>query len=278
MSRWHHHALPLSARIAAGVLALLVLAIVLAPALSPHAVDSIDFDGPWATPPSLANSHWFGTDSLGRDVFVRSFSGGRVSLLVGLAATLVALLIGVAYGAIAGDAGGAVDGWMMRAVDVLYALPFLFLVMLLMVLLGRHLWLMFVAVGAIHWLDMARIVRGQTLALKQREFVQAATVLGLSPAAILRRHIVPNLAGVVVVAATLAIPQAILVESFLSFLGLGVQEPATSWGALINDGAREMAQCPWALLFPAGLMATTLICLNLLGDALRDRLQGHDHA
>ena len=160
--------LPLSARIAAIVLALLVLAIVLAPALSPHAVDGIDFDGPWATPPSLVNAHWFGTDSLGRDVFVRSFSGGRVSLLVGLAATLVALVIGVAWGAIAGTAGGAVDGWMMRAVDVLYALPFLFLVILLMVLLGRHLWLMFVAIGAIHWLDMARIVRGQTLALKQR--------------------------------------------------------------------------------------------------------------
>lgn len=262
----------IAARLAAVLLALIVLAILIAPMLSPYAVDAIDFDGPWATAPSTIGQHWFGTDSLGRDVFVRTFSGGRISLLVGLAATFVALGIGVAYGAIAGYFGGAMDAWMMRAVDVLYALPFLFLVILLMVLLGRHLVLLFVAIGAIHWLDMARIVRGQTLSLKRRDFVQAARVLGLGDATILRAHIIPNLLPVVLVSVTLTIPQAILIESFLSFLGLGVQEPATSWGVLINDGAREMAQCPWSLLFPAGLMALTLVCLNLVGDALRDVL------
>ena len=162
----------------------------------------------------------------------------------------------------------------MRTVDVLYALPFLFLVILLMVLFGRELWLMFVAIGAIHWLDMARVVRGETRALKQREFVQAARVAGQGDAAILFRQILPNLAGTVIVCATLAVPQAILTESFLSFLGLGVQEPATSWGALVADGAREMERTPWALLFPAGLLALTLLALNLLGDALRDRLEG----
>ncbi len=257
---------------AAVLLALLMLMVLLGPVLSPHAVDAIDFDGPWSTPPSLANSHWFGTDSLGRDVFVRTLAGGRISLLVGLFATAVSLLIGVSYGAVAGYFGGRTDAWMMRAVDILYALPFLFLVILLMVMLGRNVVLIFVAIGAINWLDMARIVRGQTLSLKQREFVQAAVASGESNASIIRTHIVPNLLGVVAVYVTLTIPQVILTESFLSFLGLGVQEPNTSWGALVNEGAREMELCPWSLLFPAGFMATTLMCFNLLGDGLRDAL------
>lgn len=254
------------------LLALLVLALLIGPVISPHSVDSIDFDGDWATGPSAVNAHWFGTDSLGRDVFVRTLEGGRISLAVAFAATLVSLLIGVSYGAIAGYFGGALDAAMMRAVDILYALPFLFLVILLMVLFGRDLLLVFVAIGAINWLDMARVVRAQTMALKSQEFVLAARTHGLSDGAILWRHILPNLLGVVMVTVTLTIPQVILTESFLSFLGLGVQEPATSWGTLINEGAREMEATPWALLFPAGCMALTLLCFNLLGDALRDVL------
>ncbi len=263
---------------ALGLLLLIVLALFVGPLLSAFEVDSIDFDGEWATAPSLVSGHWLGTDSLGRDVFVRALEGGRISLLVAFAATLVSLLIGVSYGALAGYVGGALDEWMMRAVDILYALPFLFLVILLMVLFGRNLVLVFVAIGAINWLDMARVVRGQVLALKQREFVMAARTHGMDDAAILMRHIVPNLAGVVLVTVTLTIPQVILTESFLSFLGLGVQEPATSWGTLINEGAREMEQTPWALLFPASLMALTLLCFNLIGDALRDVLDPREAA
>lgn len=258
--------------IAATVLALILLLVLAGPWLTPHAYDSIDFAAEWGMPPSLQGAHWFGTDSLGRDLFARTLQGGRISLLVGLSATLVSVLIGVAYGAVAGYYGGRLDQFMMRAVDVLYALPFMFFVILLMVLFGRHLILIFVAVGAINWLDMARIVRGQTLSLRQREFVQAAVLCGTPPLAIIRRHIVPNLLGVVAVYATLIVPQVILIESFLSFLGLGVQEPATSWGALVNDGAREMESAPWSLVFPAAFLAITLLCLNFIGDGLRDAL------
>lgn len=273
---WQRFAMHRVALAAVLLLVLIVLALGIGPWLSPYATDSIDFDGDWATAPSLAHGHWFGTDSLGRDVFVRTLAGGRISLLVAFAATLVSLLIGVSYGAVAGYFGGALDAWMMRAVDILYALPFLFLVILLMVLFGRNLVLVFVAIGAINWLDMARVVRGQVLSLKQREFVLAAHTHGMDDLAILLRHILPNLAGIVMVTVTLTIPQVILTESFLSFLGLGVQEPATSWGTLINEGAREMEQTPWALLFPAGLMALTLLCFNLIGDALRDALDPRD--
>ena len=253
------------------VLALIVLACVLGPFFTPHDGEALDF-ARIAAPPSLADGHPFGTDNVGRDLLARTLEGGRVSLLVGLLATLVSAVIGVAWGALAGYHGGRVDAVMMRAVDVLYALPFMFLVILLMVLFGRHLVLVFVAIGAINWLDMARIVRGQALALKQRGFVDAARLAGLPPGAIIRRHIVPNLLGVVVVTATLTVPQVILVESFLSFLGLGVQEPATSWGVLVNDGAADMEAAPWALLFPAGFLAATLLCFNFIGDGLRDAL------
>jgi oligopeptide transport system permease protein len=258
--------------VAAAILLLLILLVVFGPLLSPWPYDAIDFDGDWGAPPGLARGHWLGTDELGRDLFARCCYGGRISLLVGLAATAVSLLIGVAYGAIAGYAGGYPDALMMRVVDVLYALPFMFFVILLTVFFGRHLVLMFLAIGAINWLDMARIVRGQTMSLRQREFVQAAVVAGVPPGRIIRRHIVPNLLGVVVVYATLSVPQVILVESFLSFLGLGVQEPATSWGALVSDGAHAMETTPWALLVPASFLALTLLCLNFLGDALRDAL------
>lgn len=240
--------------------------------LSPWPYDAVDFDGAWSAPPGLSGGHWLGTDELGRDLFARACYGGRISLLVGLAATLVSLLIGVTYGAVAGYAGGRVDALMMRAVDVLYALPFMFFVILLTVFFGRHILLIFLAIGGVNWLDMARIVRGQTLSLRQREFVEAALVAGARPATVIRRHIVPNLLGVVVVYATLTVPQVILVESFLSFLGLGVNEPRTSWGALVSDGAHAMETAPWALGVPAAFLSVTLLCLNFLGDALRDAL------
>jgi oligopeptide transport system permease protein len=258
------------------LLVLMVALILIGPMFSPWSYDYIDFDGTWRAPPQVEGLHLFGTDQLGRDLFVRTLVGGRISLMVGVVATLVSLLIGVTYGAVAGYFGGRVDNLMMRAVDILYALPFMFLVILLMVVFGRHLVLIFVAIGAINWLDMARIVRGQTLALKNREFVMAARASGVSNARIIRRHIVPNLLGVVAVYVTLTIPHVILVESFLSFLGLGVQEPATSWGALVNEGARDMEAAPWALAFPAAFLALTLFCFNFIGDGLRDALDPKD--
>lgn len=265
-----------AALLAMVVLAALVLLVIVGPWLTPWSYDYIDFDGDWGAAPSVAGSHWFGTDSLGRDLFARTLQGGRISLLVGLVATLVSLLIGVIWGAVAGYYGGRVDNVMMRIVDILYAMPFMFFVILLMVLFGHHLVLIFVAIGAVNWLDMARIVRGQTLSLRQKEFVSAAVTSGLESGAIIRHHIIPNLLGVVVVYATLTIPQVILVESFLSFLGLGVQEPATSWGMLVNDGAREMETTPWALVFPATFLAITLFCFNFIGDGLRDALDPKD--
>ena len=213
-----------------------------------------------------------GTDALGRDVLARTLAGGRISLLVGLVATLVSLLIGVFWGAVAGYCGGHVDALMMRFVDLLYAMPFMFFVILLMVVFGRNILLIFVAIGAINWLDMARIVRGQTISLRHREFIQAATLMGAGTLTIISRHVIPNLLGVVVVYVTLTIPQVMLVESFLSYLGLGVQEPFTSWGALVNQGALEMETAPWLLVFPALFLAGTLFCFNFIGDGLRDAL------
>lgn len=253
-------------------LALIVLLAVIGPLLTPWSYDTIDFDGPWSSPPTFSGAHWFGTDDLGRDLFARCCYGGRLSLLVGLAGTLVSLVIGVSWGATAGYLGGRVDAAMMRIVDILNALPFLFLAVLLTVLFGRHLVLIFVAIGLINWLGMARIVRGQALALKRREFIDAAIVAGAGPWRIIYRQLMPNMASVVVVYATLTVPQVILVESFLSFLGVGIAEPQTSWGSLINDGAQAMESTPWALFFPAALLTLTLLSLNFLGDHLRDRL------
>lgn len=260
---------------ATGIMLVVAVLVLLAPLLSPYQFDSTDWER-ISTPPSLSNGHYFGTDDVGRDLFVRTLYGGRISLLVGLAATLVSLVIGIAWGATAGYAGGRIDQFMMRTVDVLYALPFMFFVILLMVFFGRNILLIFVAVGAVNWLDMARIVRGQTLSLKKKEFIEAARAGGVSGFDIVRRHIVPNLLGVVVVYVTLTIPQVILVESFLSFLGLGVQEPMTSWGALVNDGAQSMESAPWALIFPALFLALTLFCFNFIGDGLRDALDPRD--
>ncbi len=255
-------------RICSCLLLAIAVLVVFGPLLSPYAIDQVDWQH-IAEGPSWSSGHWFGTDNNGRDLYVRTLRGGQISLLVGICATAISLLIGVSYGAIAGYAGGRIDQVMMRLVDVLYAMPFMFFVILLMVLFGRNLLLMFIAIGAINWLDMARIVRGQTLSLKHREFVDAARALGVPAAGIIRRHIVPNMMNVVVVYASLAVPQMILVESFLSFLGLGVQEPMTSWGQLVSLGAREMESAPWMLLFPASFLAVTLYCLNVLGDALR---------
>jgi len=231
-----------------------------------------------AAPPSLASGHWLGTDAVGRDILVRTLEGGRISLLVGLVATLVSLLIGVGYGAVAGYFGGLTDRLMMRAVDIIYALPFMFFVILLMVVFGRNILLIFAAIGAVNWLDMSRIVRGQTLGLKNAEFIEAARACGVGPWGIIRRHIVPNLLGVVVVYMTLTIPQVILIESFLSFLGLGVQEPMSSWGALVSDGAQDMETTPWTLIVPAVMLTVTLYCFNYLGDGLRDALDPKDRA
>jgi oligopeptide transport system permease protein len=257
------------------VLAVIALLAIFAPYLSPHAFDEVYWDD-IRSPPDFAKMHWFGTDANGRDLFVRTLYGAQISLLVGLAATSVSLVIGVTYGAIAGFFGGRVDSIMMRLVDVMYSLPFLFFVILLMVFFGRHIVLIFVALGAVEWLTMARIVRGQTLSIKQREFVEAAHAGGVTTAKIIRRHIIPNSIGPVIVYVTLTIPQVILIESFLSFLGLGVQEPYTSWGVLISDGAAQMETAPWMLIFPAIFLATTLFCFNFIGDGLRDALDPKD--
>jgi oligopeptide transport system permease protein len=258
---------------AAAFIGVLLLAALFGPIVSPYAIDEVDWTlSPLASPPSLANGHWFGTDSNGRDLFVRVWAGTQISLLVALLATAVSVVIGVAWGATAGYLGGRVDGWMMRVVDVLYALPYMFFVIILTVVFGRSLWLIFLAIGAVGWLTMARVVRGQALALRQREFVLAAVALGLPARRIIARHIVPNVLGTVTVYATLTVPQVILFESFLSFLGLGVQEPLTSLGRLVAEGALEMETAPWQLLVPASVLALLLLALNFLGDGLRDAL------
>ena len=218
----------------------------------------------------------FGTDGNGRDVLTRTLIAGRISLAIGLLATGVALVIGVAYGATAGYLGGRIDMLMMRVVDVLYALPFIFFVILLVVFFGRNFVLVFLAVGAIEWLDMARIVRGQTLSIRRQDYITAAEALGVPTRAILTRHIIPNTLGPVIVYVTLLVPKVILLESFLSFLGLGVQEPMTSWGVLIADGARAIESAWWLLAFPAAFLVTTLFALNFLGDGLRDALDPRD--
>jgi oligopeptide transport system permease protein len=216
--------------------------------------------------------HWLGTDTLGRDLFSRILYGGRVSLTVGLVATFVALTIGVTYGAIAGFFGGKLDTVMMRIVDILYALPFTIFVILLMVFFGRNLFLLFFAIGAVEWLTMARIVRGQILSIKKMEYIEAARSLGLSRRRIIFRHMIPNVLGPVIVYTTLTIPAVMLLEAFLSFLGLGVQPPMSSWGVLIKDGAEKMEEFWWLLVFPGGIFSLTLFSLNFLGDGLRDAL------
>ncbi len=257
------------------LLGLIALACVVGPWLLPHPFDEVYWDS-ISAPPDFENGFYFGTDENGRDLLVRTLHGGRVSLSVGLVATLVSLLIGVLWGAVAGFVGGRVDAVMMRFVDILYALPFVFFVILLTVMFGRNIMLIYVAIGAISWLDMARIVRGQTISLRRKEFVVAATAAGVSTAAIVRRHILPNTLGPVIVYVTLTVPSVILTESFISFLGLGVQEPSTSWGVLISEGAQIMETAWWALVFPGAFLAVTLFCFNFIGDGLRDALDPRD--
>jgi len=253
---------------AALLLAITLLAVV-GPLFSPHGAVDTGFDR-ILVPPGLAEGHLFGTDNLGRDLFVRTLEGTRTTLLVATVASIVSLLIGVVYGTVAGYAGGRVDAVMMRVVDTLYALPFIFLVILLMVAFERNFLLIFVAIGAVNWLDMARIVRGQTLALKEKEFIEAARLIGVPTRRVLLRHVAPNLLGVVLVYLTLTIPQAVLVESFLSFLGLGIQAPATSLGTLVANGVGVLEQAPWVLLIPSAFLFVILLLFNFLGDGLRD--------
>ena len=254
-----------------GVLVAMFIVTIVAPWFSPYTYDQIDANYMHAGP-DLETGHLFGTDLLGRDLFVRTMHGGRRSLMVGLVATFVSLFIGVLWGSIAGYIGGNLDHFMMRVVDVHYALTFVFFAILLMVFFGRNIILIFVAIGAVNWLDMARIVRGQTLSLKERPFIEAARALGLSNRRIIFGHIIPNLFGVVVVYSTLIVPQAILLESVLSFLGLGVSEPMASWGTLVNDGRNEMEIAPWLLFYPSMFLAATLFCFLYVGDGLRDAL------
>lgn len=255
--------------ISACILGGIALFAVLIPLLSPNDYKTTDFDI-ILNGPGFAGAHLFGTDDLGRDQLVRTMMGIQVTLVVAIVASIVSLVIGVLYGAIAGYVGGRVDAVMMRIVDTLYAMPFIFFVILLMVVFERNFLLIFVAIGAINWLDMARIVRGQTLSLREREFVAAAKLTGVSTWQIIVRHIAPNLIGVVVVYLTLTIPQAILVESFLSFLGLGIQEPRTSLGSLVSGGVNQLETAWWMLLIPGGLLAVILLCFNFMGDGLRD--------
>jgi oligopeptide transport system permease protein len=251
------------------LLVIIAVAAVAGPFLIDNDYLGTDFENLFL-PPTTAGQHFFGTDDLGRDLFARTLLGVRITLFVAVIASFVSLFIGVLYGAVAGYVGGKTDALMMRLVDAMYALPFIFFVILLMVAFERSLLLIFIAIGAINWLDMARIVRGQTISLKQRGFVDAARLIGVSPMGIVWRHITPNLLGIVIVYMTLTIPQAILVESFLSFLGLGVQEPQTSLGALVNGGVNHIQSARWLMVIPATVLATILVCFNFLGDGLRD--------
>jgi oligopeptide transport system permease protein len=252
-------------------LALIVAAALLVPWLSPY-----DYATPAWTEifrgPSASGGHLFGTDSLGRDLLVRVMWGCRISLLVGIAASLISVVIGVCWGALAGYVGGRLDGALMRTVDVLYAVPFIPFVIVLEVAFGRNFLMVFIAIGTVSWLDIARIVRGQTLAIREQEYIEAARALGVRTTTMLRRHVLPNLIGLVAAYATLAIPGVILFEALLSFLGLGVHAPLASLGSLVAEGANEMQANPYLLIFPAAFLATIILCLNRLGDALREAL------
>ena len=253
------------------VLMAICLACTIGPWVLPHAFDSADWDA-MSIAPSFGTAHYWGTDDAGRDLLVRCMVGGRVSLTVGLLATISSVTLGIVWGATAGFVGGKVDALMMRIVDMMYAIPYLLIAILLVTILGREFYLVVLTITVFSWMDMARVVRGQTLSLRSKEYVEAARAIGVSTPRIIVRHIVPNLLGVVVIYTTVTVPGVILTESVLSFLGLGIQEPMTSWGVLIQDGAKTMEATPWILLFPAALLSITLYCFNFIGDGLRDAL------
>ena len=253
----------------AGLIFILVVGTIcaLSPLLAPYPFEATNLS---LGPTSPSSEHWLGTDTLGRDLISRMLYGGRISLLVGLLATLVSLTIGVSYGLISGFAGGWTDRIMMRLVEIIYSMPFTIFVILLTVVFGRNIVLIFVAIGTVEWLTMARIVRGQALSLKVQEFVQASRALGQSRRKIITKHLLPNILGTIIIYATLTIPSVMLLEAFVSFLGLGVQPPMTSWGILIKEGADAMEAYPWLLIFPSIVFSLTLFSLNFLGDGLRD--------
>jgi len=251
------------------VLVFMTLVALLTPWIAPYSYEAQDLNL-GAVPPCA--EHWFGTDVFGRDMLTRIMYGGRISLAVGFLATAVSLFIGVFWGTLSGFSGGRVDAVMMRVVDILYALPFIIFVILLMVVFGRNLFLLFMAIGAVEWLTMARIVRGQVLSIRKQEFIEAATMTGISRWRIITRHVIPNVMGPVIVYTTLTIPAVMLLEAFLSFLGLGVQPPMSSWGLLISYGVETMEEYPWLLIFPGMMLSVTLFALNFLGDGLRDAL------
>jgi oligopeptide transport system permease protein len=253
------------------LLILIALACIIGPFVLPYDFDTADWDA-MSLPPSMKGMHWWGTDESGRDLLVRCLIGGRISLMVGVLATIASVAVGIAWGATAGFLGGRVDGIMMRIVDMMYAIPYLLIAILLVTILGREFYLVVLAITAFSWMDMARVVRGQTLSLRTMEFVEAARAIGVPTRRIIFSHIVPNLLGIVVIYTTVTVPSVILTESVLSFLGLGIQEPMTSWGVLIEDGTKVMDATPWMLLFPGALLSLTLYCFNFIGDGLRDAL------
>ncbi|MDE2305621.1 MAG: ABC transporter permease subunit [Gammaproteobacteria bacterium] len=269
---WRHLRASRAAWTAVAILAALLLLALAGPLLNPNHYDAIDWSCV-AMPPGLRHAHWWGTDGLGRDLFVRTCQGLRISLAIGVIATSVSLAVGIVYGATAGFAGGRVDHLMMRVIEILSGLPLIFFVIVLTVVFGRSVELLFFAIGAIGWLTTARIVRGQAMVVRGREFIEAARVAGAGPVSIVLRHVVPNVIGPVIAYGTLTVPQIVLFESFLSFLGLGVQEPHASLGTLISAGAAEMQSAPWMLLIPGSMLALLLIAFHLLGDALRDALE-----
>jgi len=254
----------------AAILCMVALALI-GPWFSPNGSDALDWSHV-ASSPALQSAHWFGTDRLGRDLYARTLEGARVSMAIGLVASAVSLVFGIGYGAIAGYVGGRTDQLMMRIIEILSGLPLIFFVIFLTVIFGRSEYLLFLSVGAVGWLTMARIVRGQALSIRRREFIEAAIASGAGTARIIARHVIPNVIGPVIVYATLTVPQIIMFESFLSFLGLGIQEPHASLGTLIAEGAGEMEAAPWILLVPGGFLALLLLSLNLFGDGLRDAL------
>jgi oligopeptide transport system permease protein len=257
------------------ILSIIILICIIGPWVLPHDFDAADWDAMSAAP-SLANAHYWGTDEAGRDLLVRCLIGGRISLMVGILATIASVTLGIAWGAVAGFMGGKVDAVMMRIVDMMYAIPYLLIAILLVTILGREFYLVVITITAFSWMDMARIVRGQTLSLRSREYVEAARSIGVSTTLIITSHIVPNLLGIVVIYTTVTVPGVILTESVLSFLGLGIQEPMTSWGVLIQDGTKVMDVSPWILLFPGALLSITLYCFNFIGDGMRDALDPKD--